>query len=151
MTPCLQLLHYGCIHFGYRFLWRHKRVLADVGDEGLLLGEGDKNSLNLPDWGQQGLVAGGSGGQGDNVDITSDSFRHRFFEANKPWIIQQLRKTMSPRAQLEALTKGELLPEGPDTKRGGNVSDDDGSDSDSGREENIDFDSMAKVKQVLIT
>ena len=118
MTPCLQLLHYGCIHFGYRFLWRHKRVLADVGDEGLLLGEGDKNSLNLPDWGQQGLVAGGSGGQGDNVDITSDSFRHRFFEANKPWIIQQLRKTMSPRAQLEALTKGELLPEGPDTKRG---------------------------------
>ena len=56
--------------------------------------------------------------QSDNVVITSDSFRHRFFEANKPWIIQQLRRTMPPRAQLEALTKGELLPEGPDTKRG---------------------------------
>jgi hypothetical protein len=51
---------------------------------------------------------GGQGG-GSGVDITTDSFRHRFFEANKPWIIQQLRNTMSPRAQLEALARGEGL------------------------------------------
>uniref|UniRef100_A0A7S0QR61 Tyrosine-protein kinase ephrin type A/B receptor-like domain-containing protein n=1 Tax=Cryptomonas curvata TaxID=233186 RepID=A0A7S0QR61_9CRYP len=141
-----KLLHYACIHFGYRFLWRHKRVAADIGDEGLLLGEGDKNSLNLPDWGQQGFGAGsGGGGGGNNIDITTDSFRHRFFEANKPWIIQQLRKTMSPRAQLEALTKGELLPDDTDRKKGGDVSDDDGSDSDSARDDKFELDPLAKV------
>ena len=142
----MQVIHYGCIHFGYRFLWRHKRVVAEVGDEGLLLGEGDKNSLNLPDWGQQGFGGGGGGGGGNNIDITTDSFRHRFFEANKPWIIQQLRKTMSPRAQLEALTKGELIPDDPDRKRGGDVSDDDGSDTDSGKDDKFELDALAKVR-----
>jgi hypothetical protein len=141
--PPFQLLHYACIHFGYRFLWRHKRAITEIGEDGLLLGEGDKNSLNLPDWGQQGF--GGSGGAGGTgIDITTDSFRHRFFEANKPWIIQQLRKTMSPRAQLEALTKGELLPEDTDKKHG-DVSDDDGSEYDSDKDDRFDLDQLAKV------
>ena len=144
-----QLLHYACIHVGHRFLWRHKRIAADIGDEGLLLGEGDKNSLNLPDWGQQGFGAGSGGGGNNNIDITTDSFRHRFFEANKPWIIQQLRKTMSPRAQLEALTKGELLPDDTDHRKGGDVSDDDGSDSDSIQDVKFELDPLAKVCMLM--
>ena len=57
---------------------------------------------------------------------------------------------MSPRAQLEALTKGELLPEVPDGKRGGEVSDDDGSESDSGKEEKFELDALAKVTSLRL-
>jgi hypothetical protein len=52
---------------------------------------------------------------------------------------------MSPRAQLEALTKGELLPDDSDRRKGGDVSDDDGSDSDSARDDKFELDPLAKV------
>lgn len=136
----MQIVHWCCIYLGYKILWRHKPVLADIDDFGMLIDE-DKKELHLPDWGGQGFGGGGGGGSG--VDITSDSFRHRFFEANKPWIIQQLRMTMSPRAQLEALAKGEAFPD--DGLGDKDISSDEGSSSDSDRDSDFDLDPMAKV------
>lgn len=128
------------MYIGYRILWRHKLKIADVDEAGMLI-DPDKGALDLPDWNGQGFGGGGGGGPG--IDITSESFRHRFFEANKPWIIQQLRQTMSPRAQLEALAKGEAFPEDYGTR--GDISDDEGTDSDSDRDDKFELDSMAKA------
>jgi len=122
-------------------LWRHKLQIADIDDTGMLI-DPDKGALDLPDWNGGGFGGGGGGG-GPNIDITSDSFRHRFFEANKPWIIQQLRQTMSPRAQLEALAKGEAFPE--DFGNGQEISDDEGTDSDSDKDDKLELDAMAKA------
>ena len=137
---CLQLLHWGCVYIGYRFLWRHKLKIADVDDAGMLI-DPDKGALDLPDWNGKGFGDGKGGGP--SIDITSESFRHRFFEANKPWIIQQLRQTMSPRAQLEALAKGEAFPE--DLGNRQDISDDEGTDSDSDRDDQLELDAMAKA------
>ena len=140
----MQWLHWLSIYLGHRILWRHKPVKADVDEAGILL-DGEKNELNLPDWGGQPFGTGGGGMGG--IDITSDSFRHRFFEANKPWIIQQLRQTMSPRAQLEALMKGEAQPEGTFGVRQ-DISDDEGTESDSDLEDKIELDAAAKVCKI---
>lgn len=122
-------------------LWRHKLQVAEIDDTGMLI-DPDKGALDLPDWQGGGFGQGGQGG-GPNIDITSESFRHRFFEANKPWIIQQLRQTMSPRAQLEALAKGEAFPE--DLGNRGDISDDEGTDSDSDKDDKFELDLMAKT------
>jgi hypothetical protein len=136
----MQFIHWGCVYIGYRVLWRHKLKIVDIDDTGMLINP-DKGALDLPDW--QGAEFGKGGGGGPGMDITSDSFRHRFFEANKPWIIQQLRQTMSPRAQLEALAKGEAFPE--DFGKDQGISDDDGTDSDSDRDTKFELDPMAKA------
>lgn len=135
----MKLIHWQCVMFGYRALWRHKLKVADVDETGMLI-DPDKGALDLPDWNGAGM--GGGGGGGPNIDITSESFRHRFFEANKPWIIQQLRQTMSPRAQLEALAKGEAFPE--DFGKG-DITSDEGTDSDSDRDDKFELDAMAKA------
>ena len=135
-----KLIHWTCVYFGYRLLWRHKAIVADFDEGGMLLDDG-KDKLELPDWGGN-LGKGMGGGGGYNIDITSDSFKHRFFEANKPWIIEQLRKTMSPRAQLEALTRGDAFDEG-DLKRG-DISDDEGSTSES-EDGGLELDATAKL------
>ncbi|EKX41902.1 hypothetical protein GUITHDRAFT_141646 [Guillardia theta CCMP2712] len=140
MFALCKWLHWLSIYLGHRILWRHKPVKADVDEAGILL-DGEKNELNLPDWGGQPFGTGGGGMGG--IDITSDSFRHRFFEANKPWIIQQLRQTMSPRAQLEALMKGEAQPEDTFGVRQ-DISDDEGTESDSDLEDKIELDAAAK-------
>ena len=136
----VQLIHWQCVMFGYRVLWRHKLKVADIDENGMLL-DPDKGALDLPDW--NGAGKGQGGGGGPSIDITSESFRHRFFEANKPWIIQQLRQTMSPRAQLEALAKGEAFPE--DFGNRGDISSDEGTDSDSDRDDKFELDAMAKA------
>lgn len=129
------------MYVGYRILWRHKLQLAEIDDTGMLINP-DKGVLDLPDWQGGGFGQGGQGG-GPNIDITSESFRHRFFEANKPWIIQQLRQSMSPRAQLEALAKGEAFPE--DFGNRQDISDDEGTDSDSDKDDKFELDLMAKT------
>ena len=136
----MKFLHFECLTIGYKVLWRHKLKVADIEDAGMLI-DPDKGALDLPDWNGAGFGQGGPGG--NNIDITSDSFRHRFFEANKPWIIQQLRSTMSPRAQLEALAKGEAFPE--DFGARGDITSDDGTDSDSDRDGDFELDAMAKT------
>ena len=134
-----KLIHWFSIYLGYRILWRHKTSLTELDEAGMLLDPDGKKDLNLPDWASQGF-GGGKGGQGGGEDTTTDSFRHRFFNANKPWIIQQLGLSMSPRTQLNELGRGEPLH---DDKRG-DISSDEGSSSDSDRE-GFELDPMAKA------
>merc|ERR1711988_387922 len=85
---------------------------------------------------------GGRAG-GFNVDITSETFRRRFFEQNKPWILAQLAGEETPRTQLLKLTAGDPTGLGAD---GFGVSDDDGSESDWGkRADTVQLSSISKA------
>jgi len=88
-----------CWRLGKRFVWRFKPVAAEVDESGLALSAFEaKGDLELPMWGGD---KGGDGGKGfGGPDISSETFRHRFFIANKPWIMQQLKMSMSPRSNL---------------------------------------------------
>jgi len=112
---CIEWL---CKKIGVRYLWHLPPKTSD--DLGPQLPPKD---LMLPDFGKKD----------DEIDITSESFKHRFLNANRSWIIEQLR------GALGRSDDGPLGPEGmrgigDDEGMGGEnpygISDDEGSSSD---------------------
>lgn len=67
-----------CKKIGVRFLWHLPLKTSDVDSAQL-----PPKDLLLPDFGKKN--------QDLDFDLASESFRHRFLNANRSWIIEQLR------------------------------------------------------------
>jgi hypothetical protein len=77
LTSCsLQWIEWMCKKLGLRFLWHLPLKTSDVDSVQL-----PPKDLLLPDFGQKN----------QDLDLASESFRHRFLNANRSWIIEQLR------------------------------------------------------------
>jgi len=77
LTSCsLQWIEWMCKKIGVRFLWHLPLKTSDVDSAQL-----PPKDLLLPDFGKKN----------QDLDLASESFRHRFLNANRSWIIEQLR------------------------------------------------------------
>jgi hypothetical protein len=80
-----------CKKIGIRFLWH------------LPLKKGDVDSAQLP---PKDLLLPDFGKKNQDLDFTSESFKHRFLNANRSWIIEQLRHALGAEGGKSLVLKG---------------------------------------------
>lgn len=76
----LQMVEWMCKKFGTRFLW-HLPLKSSKFSTAQL----PPKDLMLPDFGKRD----------NDLEMSSESFKHRFLKANRTWIIEQLRGALS--------------------------------------------------------
>lgn len=115
-------IHRLCFFVGKKFLW-HVDAQSHDGDDGMFGAD-----ILKKDWENEGMYMG-SGRKNGDFDVTSDTFRHRFLENNREWILRQLG-VASPRSKLAMMLAGGSDDEDSDGRKDVDISDDEGSDSD---------------------
>ena len=132
----LNLLQFGFLSLGKKFLWRIDAESAFIGDDGLDIGI----ELRIPDWkeaeGPSGRHDMKSIGFGSFEDVDTDDFKSKFLEKNRPWILKQLKLTDTG-AGAKNLLSEDMLESNNQWDLGEYVRDDISDDSGSGDEAQI--------------
>ena len=129
-----QFLRWICWRIARRFLWHIPPMEAEYAQPQM-----PPKEVTLPD-----LYGKDTGGM--DPDMTSDSFKHRFLEANKNWLIEQLKDHLrgDDDGDDSQGPEGDLLKRGKKKRPDHEISSDEGTDSDGENAVNY-LDEAAKV------
>merc|ERR1711871_939629 len=127
-----------CIRFALKFnVWQLKH--ANTSWHSNMGGEGD-DEFGIPRWDELDKIKGASHeAYLMNQKITSETFRHKFLDYNRPWLVSQLPSILTPRTMHRS--RPYLISQF--TKILGSVNPDISSDSDSDEEDRPKFGPVA--------